>query len=42
MNDALKKRIKDRILQLKDWNTSGSHTKKIKELQAKLKAMKAV
>jgi len=33
------KRIKDRILQLKDWNTAGTHDKKIKELQAKLKEL---
>ena len=37
--DSQIKRIKDRILQLKDWNTAGTHDKKIKELQAKLKEL---
>lgn len=35
------KRIKDRILQLKDWNTAGTHDKKIKELQTKLKELQS-
>jgi len=35
------KRVKDRILQLKDWNTAGTHDKKIKELQAKLKELQS-
>ena len=39
--DSHIKRTKDRILQLKDWNTSGTHDKKIKELQAKLKELKS-
>ena len=37
--DSQIKRIKDRILQLKDWNTTGSHDKKIKELQTRLKEL---
>jgi hypothetical protein len=37
--DSQIKRIKDRILQLKDWNTAGTHDKKIKELQARLKEL---
>lgn len=39
--DSQIKRIKDRILQLKDWNTAGTHDKKIKELQAKLKELQS-
>jgi chaperonin cofactor prefoldin len=39
--DSQIKRIKDRILQLKDWNTTGSHDKKIKELQTRLKELRS-
>ncbi len=39
--DSQIKRIKDRILQLKDWNTTGSHDKKIKELQTRLKELQS-
>lgn len=39
--DSQIKRIKDRILQLKDWNTAGTHDKKIKELQARLKELQS-
>ena len=39
--DSQIKRIKDRILQLKDWNTAGTHDKKIKEIQARLKELQS-
>ena len=35
------KRINDRILQLKDWNTAGAHDKKIKELKARKKELQS-
>lgn len=39
--DSQIKRTKDRILQLKDWNTAGTYDKRIKELQARLKELQS-
>lgn len=39
--DSHIKQTRDRILKYKDWNTTGSHDKKIKELQDKLKELLA-